>query len=126
MLNLSWNGSSLYFVSFALVDPVISFMLYLCLCLCLLYSQPAYLTLAHVHKHATFPSLRLGGICWAGRIQTAIIQARESASSTTPEEGLLGRDNTVFSEPDCPHQSPSRSVTDYPVFGRNEREEGKH
>lgn len=32
----------------------------------------------------------------------------------------------MFSESDSPHQSPSRSVTDYLFFGRNEREEGKH
>lgn len=33
-----------------------------------------------------------------GGIQTAIIQARESANSTTPEERLLDRDSTLFSE----------------------------
>lgn len=38
--------------------------------------------------------------------------------------GLLDGDNTVFSELACPHQSPGRSVTEYLVFGRNEREGG--
>lgn len=71
-------------------------------------------------------SLWLGGMCWVGRMQTAITQARESASSSTPLAPLLDRDNTVFSGSDSPHQSPNRSVTDYSVFGRNEREEGKH
>lgn len=97
------------------------------LCLCQLYGQACQTpTLTQTHMRTNIHSLWAGGIRWVGRIQTAIIQARESASSTTPEESLLDRDNTLLSESDSPHQSLSRSVTDYPVFGRNERREGKH
>lgn len=38
--------------------------------------------------------------------------------------GLLDGDNTVFSELASPHQSLGCSVTEYLVFGRNEREGG--
>lgn len=52
--------------------------------------------------------------------------SKPESQQAAPEEGLLDRDNTVFPESDSPHQSTSCSVTDYPVFGHNEREEGKH
>lgn len=38
--------------------------------------------------------------------------------------GLLDGDNTMFSELASPHQSLGCSVTEYLVFGRNEREGG--
>lgn len=114
-------------------DPLISFGA-LCFCLCL--SAHAYCTPilpislthrhTHVHKHNFFPHYDLEESAELGGSRQQLSKPESQQAALHRRKGLLDRDNTMFSESDSPHQSQSRSVTDYPVFGRNEREEGKH